>query len=166
MSGNTFGHLLRVTTFGESHGGGLGAIVDGCPPGLSISEADLQPDLDRRRPGANKLGTQRKEADRVQILSGVSEGRTIGTPIALVFANTDARPKAYSGMAALYRPSHADFTYHAKYGHRARSGGGRASARETVARVAAGGIARKLLAEAFGIEIVAWVDTVRDIGAD
>ncbi|PIE19404.1 MAG: chorismate synthase [Proteobacteria bacterium] len=165
MSGNTFGHLFRVTTFGESHGGGLGAVVDGCPPRLSLSAADIQPDLDRRRPGASRLGTARREADAVRLVSGVAAGLTTGTPIALLFDNNDARPKAYSEMARLYRPSHADFTYQAKYGHRARSGGGRASARETVARVAAGAIARKLLAEQLGVEIVAWVDEVADVGA-
>lgn len=165
MSGSTFGHLFRVTTFGESHGGGLGAIVDGCPPRLALSEDDLQPDLDRRAPGKNPLGTARKEADRVRILSGVADGLTTGTAIGLLFENTDARPKAYDGMAQLYRPSHADYTYQAKYGHRARSGGGRASARETVARVAAGAVARKLLAEHLGVEIVAWVEQVADVRA-
>ena len=165
MSGSTFGHLFRVTTFGESHGPALGAIVDGCPPRLALSAADLQPDLDRRAPGNNPLGTARREADAVQILSGVSDGLTTGTAIGLLFANTDARPKAYDAMARVYRPSHADFTYMAKYGHRARTGGGRASARETVARVAAGAIARKLLREALGVEIVAWVDRTGDIEA-
>lgn len=165
MSGNTFGRFFRVTTFGESHGPALGAIVDGCPPRLALSEGDVQPDLDRRAPGKNPLGTARKEADRVRILSGVTDGLTTGTPIALQLDNTDARPKAYDGMAALYRPSHADFTYQAKYGHRARSGGGRASARETAGRVAAGAIARKLLAERCGVEIVAWVDAVADVAA-
>ncbi len=166
MSGNTFGRLFRVTTFGESHGPALGAVVDGCPPRLALSEADLQGDLDRRRPGQGRLSSARKEADRVRILSGVSEGLTTGTPIALVIENTDQRPAAYSGMAELYRPSHADYTYDAKYGHRAVSGGGRASARETAARVAAGAVARKLLAEGLGVEIVAWVDQVGDIAAN
>jgi len=166
VSGNTFGRVFRVTTFGESHGGGLGAIVDGCPPGLALDARDIQPDLDRRRPGQSRLASARREADAVRVLSGVAEGLTTGTPIALLFDNTDARPKAYSDMATLFRPSHADFTYQAKYGHRARSGGGRASARETVARVAAGAIARKLLAERFGVEIVAWVDAVADLAAD
>ncbi|TNF35593.1 MAG: chorismate synthase [Deltaproteobacteria bacterium] len=165
MSGSTFGHMFRVTTFGESHGGGLGAIVDGCPPGLALSAEDLQPDLDRRAPGRNPLGTTRREADEVRILSGVADGLTTGTAIGLLFDNTNARPKAYDEMARLYRPSHADYTYQAKYGHRARSGGGRASARETVARVAAGAIARKLLAEQLGVEIVAWVDQVADVVA-
>lgn len=165
MSDNTFGRRFRVTTFGESHGPALGAIVDGCPPGLALTEADLQGDLDRRRPGRNRLMSARDEADRVEILSGVSEGKTTGTPIALLIRNTDQRPKAYDEMATLFRPSHADYTYFAKYGHRARSGGGRASARETAARVAAGAIARKLLAERFGCEIVAWVDRVGDLTA-
>jgi chorismate synthase len=165
MSGNTFGHLFRVTTFGESHGPGMGAILDGCPSRLALTEEDIQPDLDRRRPGANRLSTARREADRVQILSGVSEGMTTGTPIALTFKNADAKPSSYEGMRDLYRPSHADFTYDAKYGHRAWSGGGRASARETVARVAAGAIARKLLTESLGVEIVAWVDRVGDLEA-
>lgn len=165
MSGNTFGRMFRVTTFGESHGPALGAIVDGCPPGLELDAADLQGDLERRRPGRNRLMSARGEADLVEILSGVSEGRTTGTPIALVIRNTDQRPKAYDEMATLFRPSHADYTYQAKFGHRARSGGGRASARETAARVAAGAIAKKLLAEQLGIEIVAWVDRVGDVTA-
>jgi len=165
MSGNSFGRMFRVTTFGESHGPGLGAIIDGCPPGLALDVADLQGDLDRRRPGRNRLMSARNEADEVEILSGVSDGLTTGTPIALLIRNTDQRPKAYDQMATLFRPSHADYTYQAKFGHRARSGGGRASARETAARVAAGAIARKLLSERFGIEIVAWVDRVGDLAA-
>lgn len=168
MSGNTFGRMFRVTTFGESHGPGLGAVVDGCPPGLALSESDLMADLDRRRPGRNRLMSARAEEDRVEIVSGVSDGLTTGTPIGLFIRNTDQRPKAYDGMATLYRPSHADFTYQAKYGHRARSGGGRASARETAGRVAAGAIAKKILRERVGvepIEVVAWVDTVGDIGS-
>jgi len=165
MSGNTFGRMFRVTTFGESHGPALGAIVDGCPPGLELDAADLQADLDRRRPGRNLLMSARAETDQVEILSGVSEGRTTGTPIALLVRNTDQRPKAYDEMATLFRPSHADYTYQAKFGHRARSGGGRASARETAARVAAGAIARKLLREALGVEIVAWVDRVGVVAA-
>lgn len=164
MSGNTFGRLFRVTTFGESHGPGLGAIVDGCPPGLTLTEADLMADLERRRPGRNRLMSARAEEDRVEIMSGVSDGLTTGTPIGLLIRNTDQRPKAYDGMSTLYRPSHADYTYQAKYGHRARSGGGRASARETAGRVAAGAIARKLLGQV-GVEIVAWVDSVGDIGS-
>ena len=164
MSGSSFGRMFRVTTFGESHGPALGAIVDGCPPGLPLTEEDLQRDLDRRRPGRNRLMSARNEADRVEILSGVEGGFTTGTAIGLLIRNTDQRPKAYDEMATLFRPSHADFTYHAKYGHRARSGGGRASARETAARVAAGAIARKLLAGE-GIDIVAWVDRVGDLVA-
>jgi chorismate synthase len=165
MSGNTTGQLFRVTTFGESHGVGLGCVIDGCPAGLELSEADIQPDLDRRRPGTGRLASARKESDTVRILSGVFEGRTTGTPIAMLFENVDAKSSAYSEMRDLYRPSHADFTYDAKYGHRAWPGGGRASARETVGRVAAGAVARKLLARALGVEIVAWVDRVQDIAA-
>jgi chorismate synthase len=148
--GNTFGTLFRVTTFGESHGGALGAVVDGCPPLLPLSEADLQPDLDRRAPGQSKLVTQRKESDTVRILSGVFEGKTLGTPIGLLIPNQDARPSDYAEVAEKFRPSHADYTYAAKYGVRDWRGGGRTSARETAARVAAGAIARKLLAERWG----------------
>lgn len=163
---NTFGHLFRVTTWGESHGGGVGAVVDGCPPRLPLTEADIQPDLDRRRPGQSKIVTPRKESDTVQILSGTFEGLTLGTPIALWVKNEDARPEAYSEMAAKFRPSHADYTYQAKYGIRAWPGGGRSSARETVGRVAAGAIARKLLRERWGVEILACVTQVQDIRAD
>ena len=166
MSGSSFGHALRVTTWGESHGPAVGAVVDGCPPRLALAAADIQPDLDRRRPGRGPLSSGRQETDRVRILSGVADGLTLGTPIALMLDNGDARPAAYAEMERLYRPSHADFTYQTKFGHRARSGGGRASARETAARVAAGAIARKLLREALGVEVVAWVDRVRDIQAD
>ncbi len=167
MSGNTFGERFCVTTFGESHGPALGVIIDGCPPGLPLAEADIQPDLDRRRPGRNLLMSARREADAVRILSGVSDGHTTGTPIAMMIDNTDQRPQAYDAMATVFRPSHADFTYHAKYGgFRARSGGGRASARETAARVAAGAVAKKVLGALFGIvDIVAWVDRVGDIAA-
>ena len=165
MSGSTFGNLFRVTTFGESHGAAMGCIVDGCPAGLALSEEDIQPELDRRRPGQSKLTTPRDEADRVEILSGVFEGKTLGTPICLLVRNKDADSSKYEEMRQLYRPSHADYTWEAKFGHRDWRGGGRASARETVARVAAGAIARKLLSEAFGVEIVAWVDTVGDIQA-
>ena len=165
MSGSTFGRMFRVTTFGESHGPAIGAVVDGCPPGLALAEEDLQPDLDRRRPGTSRLASGRRERDQVHIYSGVFEGHTTGTPIALVFYNEDAKPGAYETMKDLYRPSHADFTYDAKYGHRAWPGGGRASARETAARVAAGAIARKLLRQAHGAEIVAWVAEVADIAA-
>ncbi|MEC9071932.1 MAG: chorismate synthase, partial [Myxococcota bacterium] len=165
MSGNTFGHLFRVTTFGESHGPAIGAIVDGCPPDLELCEDDLQPDLDRRRPGTSRLTSGRREDDQVRILSGVFDGRTTGTPIGLMMDNRDPRPGAYDHMKDLYRPSHADFTYDAKYGHRAWPGGGRASARETATRVAAGAIARKLLVTHLGVEIVAWVDQVSQIPA-
>ena len=162
---NTFGHLFRVTTWGESHGGGVGAVVDGCPPRLELSEADLQPDLDRRRPGQSKIVTPRRESDTVQILSGTFEGRTLGTPIALWVRNEDARSEAYSEMATKFRPSHADYTYQAKYGHRAWPGGGRSSARETVGRVAAGAIAKKLLRELFGVEVLACVTQVQELKA-
>lgn len=147
MSGNTFGKLFTVTTAGESHGAGLVAIVDGCPPGLALSEADLQCDLDRRRPGSSRYTTQRREGDQVRILSGVFEGETTGTPIALLIENTDQRSKDYSAIKDLFRPAHADYTYHHKYGRRDYRGGGRSSARETAMRVAAGAIAKKLLAQ-------------------
>jgi len=153
MAGNTFGQLFTVTTFGESHGPALGAVVDGCPPGLALSEADLQRDLDRRRPGQSKYTTQRQEPDQVRILSGVFEGRTTGTPIGLVIDNVDQKSKDYSDIKDVYRPAHADFTYDAKYGFRDYRGGGRASARETAMRVAAGAIARKYLREHAGIEV-------------
>jgi len=158
---NTFGHLFRSTTWGESHGGGVGVIVDGCPPRLKLSEADIQPDLDRRRPGQSKIVTPRKEADTVQILSGVSDGQTLGTPICMWVKNEDARPEAYSEMKDKFRPSHADYTYFAKYGIRAWQGGGRSSARETIGRVAAGAIAKKLLREQFGVEVLSYVKQVR-----
>lgn len=147
MSFNTFGHLLRVTTWGESHGPALGATVDGCPPGVALAEADIQPWLDRRKPGQNKYTTQRQEADAVRILSGVYEGVTTGTPIQLMIENTDQRSKDYSAIAQSFRPGHADITYHQKYGVRDPRGGGRSSARETAARVAAGGVARAVLAQ-------------------
>ena len=158
--GNTFGTLFRVTTWGESHGGAIGAVVDGCPPQLPLSEADIQPDLDRRAPGQSHLVTQRKESDTVRILSGVFEGQTLGTPIGLLIPNEDARSGDYAEVATKYRPSHADYTYDAKYGIRDWRGGGRTSARETAARVAAGAIARKLLAVRWGVEIVAFVSKV------
>ncbi|MHB1307403.1 MAG: chorismate synthase [Limisphaerales bacterium] len=160
---NTFGHLFRITTFGESHGGAVGVVVDGCPPRLELSAADLQPDLDRRRPGQSRIVTPRKEADTVEIVSGVFEGRTLGTPICLWVRNEDARPEAYDEMATKFRPSHADFTYQAKYGVRAWPGGGRSSARETVGRVAAGAIAKKLLRERHGVEVLACVTQVQDL---
>lgn len=159
MSGSTFGQIFRVTTFGESHGIALGAIVDGCPAGLPLSEEDLQKDLDRRKPGQSKLVTQRKESDAVKILSGTFEGRTTGTPIGLIIYNEDAKSKDYEAIKDLFRPGHADYTFFKKYGFRDYRGGGRSSARETVARVAAGAIARKLLARE-GIEIIGYVAQV------
>jgi chorismate synthase len=153
MSGNTFGKLFTVTTFGESHGAAYGCVVDGCPPGLALSEADLQRDLDRRKPGTSRHTTQRREADTVRILSGVHEGVTLGTPIGLLIENTDQRSKDYSKIKDLFRPGHADYTYEMKYGRRDYRGGGRASARETCMRVAAGGIAKKYLREQAGIAI-------------
>jgi chorismate synthase len=153
MSGNTFGKLFTVTTFGESHGPALGAIVDGCPPGLALSEEDLQLDLDRRKPGTSQHTTQRKEADRVRILSGVFEGQTTGTPIGLMIENTDQRSKDYGKIKDQFRPAHADYTYQQKYGIRDYRGGGRSSARETAMRVAAGAIAKKYLQERLGIRI-------------
>ncbi|MBV9007733.1 MAG: chorismate synthase [Verrucomicrobia bacterium] len=143
--GNSFGQLFRVTTFGESHGGGVGAVIDGCPPRIELCEADIQRELNRRRPGQSTITTQRRESDRCEILSGVFEGRTLGTPVAILVRNEDARPEAYEAMRHTFRPSHADFTYEAKYGIRNWQGGGRASARETIGRVAAGAIARKVL---------------------
>jgi len=164
--GNSFGHLFRITTWGESHGGGVGVVVDGCPPRLALTEADIQPDLDRRRPGQSKIVTPRKESDTVQILSGTFEGQTLGTPISMWVKNTDARPEAYSEMATKFRPSHADYTYQAKYGFRNWQGGGRSSARETIGRVAAAAIAKKILRERFGVEILAYVKQVQRIVAD
>jgi chorismate synthase len=163
---NTFGHLFRVTTWGESHGGGVGVVVDGCPPRLKLTESDIQPDLDRRRPGQSRIVSPRKEADCVQILSGTFGGKTLGTPISLWVRNEDARPDAYSEMATKFRPSHADYTYLAKFGIRNWQGGGRSSARETIGRVAAGAIAKKLLRERYGVEILAYVKQVRKISAN
>lgn len=159
MAGNTFGQAFTVTTFGESHGPALGAVVDGCPPGLELTEADLQADLDRRRPGQSKYTTQRQEPDRVKILSGVFEGRTTGTPIGLVIENVDQKSKDYSDIRDVYRPAHADYTYEAKYGIRDYRGGGRSSARETAMRVAAGAIARKYLVSQ-GIRISGYLSAV------
>ena len=153
MSGNTFGRLFTVTTFGESHGLGLGCIIDGCPPGLELSAADLQPDLDRRKPGASRFTTQRKEPDEVQILSGGFEGRTTGTPIGLLIMNADQKSKDYSKIKDVFRPAHADYTYQQKYGARDYRGGGRSSARETAMRVAAGAVAKKWLKERHGVSI-------------
>lgn len=165
MAGNSIGQLFRVSTFGESHGLALGAIVDGCPPGLALSEADLQPDLDRRKPGTSRFTTQRREDDTVRILSGVFEGKTTGTSIGLLIENTDQRSKDYSEIKDLFRPGHADYTYHQKYGIRDYRGGGRSSARETAMRVAAGAIARKYLREYHGIEIYAHLTQLGPIRA-
>ena len=160
---STFGTLFRVTTFGESHGRAIGCVVDGCPARVPLSEADLQPQLDRRRPGSSALTTPRKETDTVSILSGTERGLSLGTPIALSIPNADTRPGDYSEMESVPRPSHADFTYAEKYGMRARSGGGRASARETAARVAAGALAEKMLSVFSPVQIVAWVESVGDV---
>jgi chorismate synthase len=163
MSLNSFGHLLRFTTWGESHGPAIGTVVDGCPPGLSLSEADIQPFLDKRRPGQSKFTTQRQEPDEVRILSGVHEGRTTGTPINLMIENVDQRSKDYSAVAAAYRPGHADYAYDAKYGHRDPRGGGRSSARETASRVAAGAVARKIIP---GVGITAYLVEIGGIAID
>jgi chorismate synthase len=163
MSGNTFGHLFTVTTFGESHGPALGCVVDGCPPGMALSEADLQPDLDRRRPGTSRHVTQRQEPDRVEILSGVYQGMTTGTPIALLIRNEDQRSKDYSAIAQTFRPGHADYTYLHKYGIRDPRGGGRSSARLTAATVAAGAIARKWLSQAYGTTVRGRMSQLGDI---
>ena len=163
---STFGHLFRITTWGESHGGGVGVVVDGCPSRLELTEADIQPDLDRRRPGQSRIVSPRRESDAVQILSGTFEGKTLGTPICMWVKNEDARPEAYSEMKEKFRPSHADFTYFAKYGIRNWQGGGRASARETIGRVAAGAIAKKILRERYGVEILAYVKQTQRIVAD
>jgi len=162
---STLGTLFKVTTFGESHCKGVGAIVDGCPAGMALTEADIQPQLSRRRPGQSDLSTPRQEADQVTIYSGTEFGRTLGTPIMLLVNNKDQRPQDYGEMSRIPRPSHADFTYQMKYGIRASSGGGRSSARETIGRVAAGAIAEKWLFETYGTEIVAWVSAVGDIEA-
>ena len=163
MSGNQFGHLFVVTSFGESHGPAIGCVVDGCPPGLSLSEADIQPDLDRRRPGTSKFVTQRKEPDQVRILSGVYEGKTTGTPIALLIENTDQRSYDYAKIEQVFRPNHADYAYVQKYGLRDPRGGGRSSARETAVRVAAAAIAKKWLAERHGIRIRGCLEQMGDI---
>ncbi len=161
-----FGHTFRIATWGESHGGGIGVVIDGCPPRLELSEEDIQNDLDRRRPGQSNLTTQRKESDKAEILSGVFDSKTLGTPIAVLVRNSDAQPAAYDHLKNLYRPSHADFTYQEKYGIRNWEGGGRSSARETVGRVAAGAVARKLLKEACGIEVLAWVSQIHTIHSE
>lgn len=163
---SSLGTLFRISTWGESHGPGVGVVVDGCPPRIPLSVEDLQQELDRRRPGQSKIVTPRKEADEAEILSGVVDGLTTGTPIGILVRNTDQRPSAYSEMQTAYRPSHADYTYDAKYGIRSVSGGGRASARETIGRVAAGAIARKVLErELAGYQCVAYVKTIRDLEA-
>jgi len=163
MSWNTFGRVFRFTTWGESHGPALGVVVDGCPPGITLSETDIQPFLDARKPGKNRFTTQRREADEVRILSGVFEGRTTGTPISLMIENTDQRSKDYSEVAKAYRPGHADYTYDAKYGFRDYRGGGRSSARETAARVAAGAIARLVIPE---VTITGWAEAIGEHAID
>src|SRR5688500_3792482 len=157
MSGSTLGKLFTVTSFGESHGPAIGCVVDGCPPGMVLSEADIQPELDRRKPGTSRHVTQRREEDRVEILSGVFEGRTTGTPIGLLIRNVDAKSKDYTKIKDMFRPGHADYTYWQKYGIRDYRGGGRSSARETAIRVAAGAIARKWLREQYGVQIRGYV---------
>ena len=164
--GNTFGHLFRITTYGESHGGGVGVVIDGCPPQLEISETEIQVDLDRRRPGQSKITTPRKESDTCEIMSGVFQGKTTGTPISILVRNKDARSQDYDEMALKYRPSHADATYDAKYGFRNYQGGGRSSARETIGRVAAGAIAKKILQQVAGVEIVGYVKRIKNIEAE
>jgi chorismate synthase len=162
---SSFGTLLKVSTFGESHCKGVGAILDGCPPGMPLCEDDIQPQLDRRRPGQSKLTTDRQESDQVTIFSGVEKGVTLGTPIGLFVPNKDQRPGDYREMSRIPRPSHADYTYQMKYGVRASSGGGRSSARETIGRVAAGAVVEKMLQLVYGVEIVAWVSAVNEISA-
>lgn len=163
---SAFGTLFRISTWGESHGGGVGVVIDGCPPKLPISLEEVQSDLDRRRPGQSSLVTQRKESDRVQVLSGIQDGLALGTPIMMMVPNEDQRSGDYDEMREKYRPSHADYTYDAKYGIRAIAGGGRSSARETVGRVAAGSVAKQFLRAAYGLEVIAYVESVRDIRAD
>ncbi len=163
--GSTIGNLFKISTFGESHGGAVGVIIDGCPPQLEISEAEIQFELDRRRPGQSKITTPRRETDTCEILSGVFEGKTLGTSLAIVVRNKDARPQDYSEMAVKYRPSHADATYDAKYGIRNWQGGGRASARETIGRVAAGAIAKKILQQVAGVEVVGYVKRIKELEA-
>ncbi|MDH4445381.1 MAG: chorismate synthase [Akkermansiaceae bacterium] len=164
---STFGQVFRIHTFGESHGGGVGVIIDGCPPRIAVSQEQIQHELDRRRPGQSEIVTPRKEADTAEILSGLQDGVTLGSPIAIVVRNTDQRPGAYDEMAVKYRPSHADYTYDAKYGIRSASGGGRASARETIGRVAAAAVARQVLDSLHpGIEVLAWVKSIQELTAD
>src|SRR5690349_10901485 len=166
MSGNTFGTLFTVTTFGESHGPALGAIIDGCPPGLEISEDDIQRDVERRRTGTSRHTSQRKEPDRVQILSGVFEGKTTGTPIGLVVTNEDQRSRDYEKIKDRFRPGHADYTYQQKYGFRDYRGGGRSSARETVMRVAAAAIVRKYLRTRHGVDITGYLSPIGPFAID
>src|SRR6187431_2877461 len=163
MSGNTIGHLFTVTTFGESHGPAIGCVVDGCPPGMALSEADIQPDLDRRKPGTSRHVTQRREDDLVEILSGVYEGKTTGTPIALLIRNVDQRSKDYAKIANSFRPGHADYTYLRKYGIRDPRGGGRSSARLTAPTVAAGAVAKKWLKQQHGTTFVGWMSALGEI---
>ncbi|BDA45158.1 Chorismate synthase, chloroplastic [Coccomyxa sp. Obi] len=165
-AGSTFGHSFRVTTFGESHGKGVGCVIDGVPPRLPITKEEIQAELDRRRPGQSRITTPRKESDTCEIYSGVSEGITLGTPICIMVPNTDQKSQDYSEMSVAYRPSHADATYDMKYGIRAVAGGGRSSARETIGRVAAGALAKKLLRLIAGVEVIAYVSRVRDVGCD
>ena len=165
--GNTFGQLFRIATWGESHGGGVGVVIDGCPARIALAEADIQTDLDRRRPGQSKIVTPRAEADQCEILSGLFEGQTLGTPISIMVRNKDARPSSYEEMAVKYRPSHADYTYDAKYGIRNWQGGGRASARETIGRVAAASVAKKVITRlAPDLEIIAYVKSIQDLEAN
>ena len=165
MAGSVLGTLFRVSTFGESHGPALGCVIDGCPPGLSLSEADIQGDLDRRRPGQSRYTTQRRESDQVELLSGVFEGRTTGAPIGLLIRNEDQRPRDYEKIRAQFRPGHADYTYLKKYGLRDYRGSGRASARETAARVAAGAVARKFLFDRVGIRIQGCMSQIGNVSA-
>ncbi len=164
--GDSFGKLFSITTWGESHGGGVGVVIDGCPAGLPITEEEIQVELDRRKPGQSRITTQRKESDTAHILSGVFEGVTLGTAISIMVKNTDARPNAYDDMKDLFRPSHADYTYEAKFGLRNWQGGGRSSARETIGRVAAGAIAKKILSTFAGVETLAYVEQIHDIHAE
>lgn len=166
MAGNTFGHLFRITTFGESHGGAVGVVIDGCPPGIEISPSEVQKELDRRKPGQSKITTPRKEADQIKILSGIFEGKTTGTPVLMIAYNQEFESDDYLHLKDLYRPSHADFTYEAKYGLRDFRGSGRASARETLARVASGVLAKKYLKLKLGVEIISYVESVGNIKAE
>lgn len=166
MAGNSFGHLFRITTFGESHGGAVGVVIDGCPPNIGITKKDLQVELDRRKPGQSSITSSRQEQDQIHILSGVSDGKTTGTPILLLAYNKDAKPEDYLHLKDLYRPGHADYTYQMKYGLRDWKGSGRASARETLGRVAAGAIAKKYLKDKLNIEIISYVEQVGRIKTD